>query len=55
MTLYDEPIFIFSIKRISTKGYINMHITFGEGDLMKMILIQYLVINANMSYKNLMG
>lgn len=45
MTPFDKLIYIVVRERVSTKGYIDLHTTFGEGNLMKNILIWYLVID----------
>lgn len=52
MIPYDVPIYEFSR---STKGYIDLYTTFGEGSLTRTIPIQCLVIDANTSYNILLG
>jgi len=55
MMSHDDHVFGFSVERVSTKGYIEIYITFGEWKSSKTIKIRYLVINANTSYNILLG
>jgi len=51
MVPYDEPIYGFSSKQVSTRGYIDLHTVFREGTQTKTILI----VNAPTSYNILLG
>ena len=55
LTPHDEPIYGFSGERVPTKGYIDLHTTFGEGRQTKTIPIRYLVVEAHTSYNVLLG
>ncbi|XP_027912513.1 uncharacterized protein LOC114171939 [Vigna unguiculata] len=55
LTPHDEPIYGFSGERVPTKGYIDLHTTFGEGRQTKTIPIRYLVVEAHTSYNILLG
>jgi len=55
LTPHDEPIYGFSRERVLTKGYIDLHTTFGEGRQVKTIPICYLVVDAHTSYNILLG
>ena len=55
LTPHNEPVYGFSGERVPTKGYIDLHTTFGEGKQTKTIPIRYLVIDAHTSYKILLG
>jgi len=55
MVPYDEPIYGFSKEKVSTRGYIDLHIIFGEGTQTKTIHIRFLVVDAPISYNVLLG
>jgi len=55
LTPHNEPIYGFSGERVPTKGYIDLHTTFGEGRQTKTIPIRYLVVEAHTSYNILLG
>ena len=55
LTPHNEPIYGFSGERVPTKGYIDLHTTFGEGRQTKTIPIRYLVVDAHTSYNILIG
>jgi len=55
LTPHDEPIYGFSGERVPTKGYIDLHTTFGEGRQTKTIPICYMVVEAHTSYNVLLG
>lgn len=40
MTPYDEPIYEFLGERVSTRGYINLHTMFREGNQKKKIHVR---------------
>jgi len=55
LTPHNQPIYGFSGERVPTKGYIDLHTTFGEGRQTKTIPIRYLVVEAHTSYNILLG
>ena len=55
LTPYDDPIYGFAGERVPTKGYVDLHKTFGEGQGVRTILIRYLVVDAHTSYNVLLG
>ena len=55
LTPHDEPIYGFSDERVPTKGYIDLHTTFGEGKQTKTIPLRYLVVDVHTSYNILLG
>jgi len=55
LTPHNEPIYRFFGERVPTKGYIDLHTTFGEGRQTKTIPIWYLVLDAHTSYNILLG
>ena len=44
ITLYDELIYGFSGERVCTKGYIDLHAVFRDGNLNKIVPIQFLEV-----------
>ena len=55
LTPYDDPIYGFAGERVPTKGYVDLHTTFGEKKGVRTILIRYLVVEAHTSYNVLLG
>ena len=52
---YDEPIYGFSGERVPTRGYVDLHTTFGEGRQTRTIQVRYLIVDAHTSYNMLLG
>ena len=55
MIPYDEPIYGFSGKQVSTRGYIDLHTVFREATQTKTIPIRFLIVDAPTSYNILLG
>jgi len=55
MTPYDEPIYGFSGEQVSTRGYIDLHTVFRDGNQTKTIPIRFLIVDAPTSYNILLG
>jgi len=55
MTPHDELIYGFSRERMCTRGYIDPHTMFREGNQMKTIPVRFLVVEAHTSYNVLLG
>ena len=54
MVPYDEPTYGFSGEKVSTRGYIDLHIVFRDGAKTKTIPIRFLVVDASTSYNVLL-
>jgi len=39
LTSYNYPIYVFSRERVPTRGYVDLHTSFGEGRKIKTILV----------------
>jgi len=55
MVPYDEPVYGFSGKQVSTRGYIDIHTVFREGTQTKTIPIRFLIVDAPTSYNVFLG
>jgi len=55
MLPYDEPIYGFSGKKVSTHGFIDLHIVFRDDAQTKTIPIRFLVVDVPTSYNVLLG
>jgi len=55
MVPYDEPIYGLSGEKVSTRGYIDLHIIFYDGAQTKTIPICFLVVDAPPSYNVLLA
>ena len=55
MVPYDQPIYGFSGEKVSTHGYIDLHIVFCNDAQTKTIPIRFLVVDAPTSYNVLLG
>jgi len=55
MVPYDEPIYGFSGKQVSTRSYIDLHTVFREGTQTKTIPIRFLIVDVPTSYNVLLG
>jgi len=54
--LLDEQIVGFSGERVDTKGYIDLHIMFGEpGRGQRTLSVRYIMVDVNTSYNALLG
>ena len=47
LTSCDDPIYGFSRERVPTRGYVDIHTTFGEGRQIKTISVCYLVVDTS--------
>ena len=55
MAPYDKPIYGFSGKQVSTRGYIDLHTVFHDETQTKSIPIRFLIVDAPTSYNVLLG
>jgi len=55
MIPYDEPIYIFSGEKVSTRGYVDLHTIFRDKIQTKTIHIRFLIVDACTLYNVFLG